>query len=34
METWDREALKREALEQSKAKWVARMREQLSLIHI
>ena len=29
METWDREALKREALEQSKAKWVARMREQM-----
>lgn len=29
METWDREALKREALEQSRIKWAAKRREQM-----
>lgn len=29
METWDREALKREALEQSRIRWAAKRREQM-----
>lgn len=29
METWDREALKREALEQSRSRWAAKRREQM-----